>query len=278
MADQAKIVSDHQIEIVLKEEGASSPTEFWLSSKKDPDIPIPLKQITPIENKSGVYLLTTEVTLDTKSEYQLFNSKLGKEWWITPSSLSVVITILLTSALVQNFVFTRYLGLCVFFGVSRKKETAIGMGVTFTIVGLLSGLLAWIIDRFILKPFSLHFLEIIIFIGIVAFLVQMVDTILRKVKRSLHQKFGIYVVLITTNCIILAVPLLNAVNESDFWPSIAIALGSGLGFALALFLMSCAREKIDLAPVPAIFKGLPIAFILAGLFALAFLGFSGLKI
>ncbi|MDZ4224287.1 MAG: Rnf-Nqr domain containing protein, partial [bacterium] len=177
-----------------------------------------------------------------------------------------------------NFVFTRYLGLCVFFGVSRKKETAIGMGVTFTVVGVLSGLMAWGIDRFVLGPLSLNFLQIIVFIGIVAALVQMVDTILKKINRALHKKFGIYVVLITTNCIILAVPLLNAMNDSGFWESLALATGAGLGFALALFLMSCAREKADLAPVPEIFKGLPIAFILAGLFALAFLGFSGLKI
>ncbi|OGQ06080.1 MAG: electron transport complex subunit RsxA [Deltaproteobacteria bacterium RIFCSPLOWO2_12_FULL_44_12] len=197
---------------------------------------------------------------------------------MAPSLFGVVITVLLTAALVQNFVFTRYLGLCVFFGVSRKRETAIGMGVTFTVVGTLSGLLAWTIDRFVLHPFRLHFLQIIVFIGIVAFLVQMTDTILKKINRPLHRKFGIYVVLITTNCIILAVPLLNALNENGFWESLALAVGSGIGFALALFLMSCARERTDLAPVPSVFQGLPIAFILAGLFALAFLGFSGLKI
>ncbi|MBI5299865.1 MAG: electron transport complex subunit RsxA [Deltaproteobacteria bacterium] len=204
--------------------------------------------------------------------------KTDTQWNIGPSLIGTILTVLIASALIQNFVFTRYLGLCVFFGVSRKRDTAIGMGVTFTLVGVLSGLLAWVLDRFILRPFSLRFLQIIVFIGIVAFLVQMVDTILRKVHRSLHRKFGIYVVLITTNCIILAVPLLNALNESGFWPSLALALGSGLGFALALFLMSCAREKADLSPIPAIFRGLPIAFILAGLFAMAFLGFSGLRI
>ncbi|MBI2343708.1 MAG: electron transport complex subunit RsxA [Deltaproteobacteria bacterium] len=192
--------------------------------------------------------------------------------------MGIVISLLLAAALVQNFVFTRYLGLCVFFGVSRKRDTAIGMGVTFTIVGFCSGLLAWVLDRYVLRPLSLHFLEIIVFIGVVACLVQMTDTIMKKLHRTLHKKFGIYVVLITTNCIILAVPLLNAMNASGFWESLALALGSGLGFALALFLMSCARERADLAPVPLIFRGLPIAFILAGLFALAFLGFSGLQV
>ncbi|MBI2345422.1 MAG: electron transport complex subunit RsxA [Deltaproteobacteria bacterium] len=192
--------------------------------------------------------------------------------------MGTALTVLIAAALVQNFVFTRYLGLCVFFGVSRKRDTAIGMGVTFTIVGCLSGALAWAIDRFVLGRLQLHFLQIIIFIGIIACLVQTVDTILRKVHRPLHRKFGIYVVLITTNCIILAVPLLNALNQRGFLESLALALGSGLGFALALFLMSCARERADLAPVPIVFRGLPIAFILAGLFALAFLGFSGLRV
>lgn len=275
----ATLVNDHQIEIVLTgQEFLPLVQEFWLASKKDPDIPVSLKQIEKIPEKQGAFLLTTETTLDTQGEYRLWDRKTDTQWNIGPSLIGTILTVLIASALIQNFVFTRYLGLCVFFGVSRKRDTAIGMGVTFTLVGVLSGLLAWVLDRFILRPFSLRFLQIIVFIGIVAFLVQMVDTILRKVHRSLHRKFGIYVVLITTNCIILAVPLLNALNESGFWPSLALALGSGLGFALALFLMSCAREKADLSPIPSVFRGLPIAFILAGLFAMAFLGFSGLKI
>jgi electron transport complex protein RnfA len=116
-----------------------------------------------------------------------------------------------------------------------------------------------------------------VFIGVVAFMVQMLDTILKKVNRPLHQKFGIYLVLITTNCIILAVPLLNAAGNATASEALALATGSGLGFALALFLMSCARERLELARVPESFKGLPIAFALAGLFALAFMGFSGLN-
>ena len=182
------------------------------------------------------------------------------------------------SALINNMVFTRYLGLCVFFGVSRKKETSIGMGVTFFVVGLLSGVLAWALNHLALEPLHLDFLQIIAFIGIVACLVQAADLIVKKVNKVLHRKFGIYLMLITTNCIILAVPLLNATSGASFIEALGLATGSGLGFALALFMMSCAREKVDMAPVPQVFQGLPVAFIICGLFALAFLGFSGLKV
>ena len=278
MANSAKIINDHQIEVTLTEPGLPTLQLFRLTTKKDPDIPMKIKKVEALSEKGNVILLTTEEEIQTREGYHLLRTDTGTEWSIAPSLIGTIIGLLLTAALVQNFVFTRYLGLCVFFGVSRRRDTAIGMGVTFTLVGLLSGLLAWGIDRFALKPLTLNFLQIIVFIGIVAFLVQMTDTIMKKVNRTLHQKFGIYVVLITTNCIILAVPLLNALNESSFWESLSLALGSGLGFALALFLMSCAREKADLAPIPKIFRGLPIAFILAGLFALAFLGFSGLAV
>lgn len=274
MSSQAKIIGTQQIEIPAPSSGATYPSAFHLTSRNDPDIPIPVTKVEPSGAKTLV--LTTSSPLDAQAVYSLSHEQAS--FLIAPSLVGTIITVLITAALVQNFVFTRYLGLCVFFGVSRKRETAIGMGVTFTIVGVLSGLLSWLIDRFILHPLTLHFLQIIVFIGIVAFLVQMVDTILKKLNRPLHKKFGIYVVLITTNCIILAVPLLNAMNQTGFWESFALAIGSGLGFALALFLMSCARERADLAPVPAIFRGLPIAFILAGLFTLAFLGFSGLKV
>jgi len=187
-------------------------------------------------------------------------------------------SVIIGSALINNFVFTRYLGLCVFFGVSRNKDTAIGMGITFTIVGLLSGMIAWTLNTLALQPLKLEFMQIIAFIGIVACLVQATDLVLKKVNPMLHKKFGIYLVLITTNCIILAVPLLNATSGASFLEALGLSFGSGFGFAIALFLMSCAIEKVNMAPVPMIFKGLPIAFIIAGLFALSFLGFSGLKV
>lgn len=276
MAKSPIIQDAHHIIIQLTPQDQPPATLFHLTSKDDPDIPI---EITAIDYKShDQAVLTTSVAIDPKGSYSLHRSDTGAQWQMAPSLIGTFLTVILASALIQNFVFTRYLGLCVFFGVSRKQETAIGMGVTFTMVGILSGLFAWLMNRFVLGPLQLNFLQIIVFIGTVAFLVQMTDTIMKKLHRSLHKKFGIYVVLITTNCIILAVPLLNAMNNSGFWESLALAIGSGLGFALALFLMSCAREKADLSPIPVIFKGLPIAFILAGLFALAFMGFSGLKV
>jgi electron transport complex protein RnfA len=183
---------------------------------------------------------------------------------------------MLAAALINNFVFTRYLGLCIFFGVSKKRDTAIGMGITFTLVMIFTAMASWALDTFVLRPLHLGFFQIIVFIGVVAFVVQFLDTMLRKTHPVLHRKWGIYLMLITTNCIILAVPLLNAQAASGPLDSLALAIGSGVGFALALFLMSCAREKMEYARVPRPFQGLPIAFALAGLFALAFMGFSGL--
>lgn len=275
---RATIRSDHTIEVTLPQPGLPAVESLRLTTQSDLDIPITITGIAPVAGEANRVLLTTAMPIDMRGSYQLSNLATGMAWQIAPSMLTVVLSVLLASALIQNFVFTRYLGLCVFFGVSRRRETAVGMGVTFTIVGTLSGLLAWVIDRYVMKPLTLDFLQIIVFIGIVACIVQMTDTIMRKINRPLHKKFGIYVVLITTNCIILAVPLLNALGESGFWESLALAFGSGLGFALALFLMSCARERSDLSPVPKIFQGLPIAFILTGLFALAFLGFSGMRV
>lgn len=274
MANSAEIVSDRQILV----EGL--PTAdiggVRLVLEKDADIPLLITEIAPGE-KPGSYLLTTAESLSSQETY-LLSAGADAGWVIAPSMFTVFVSVIIASALISNFVFTKYLGLCVFFGVSRRKETAIGMGVTFTVVGLLSGTLAWGLHQFALDPLRLDFLQIIAFIGIVACLVQATDLILKKVNPILHSKFGIYLVLITTNCIILAVPLLNATAGASFIEALGLAMGSGLGFAVALFMMSCAREKVELAPVPQVFKGLPISFIIAGLFALSFLGFTGLKV
>ena len=184
--------------------------------------------------------------------------------------------LVVSSALINNFVFTMFLGLCIFFGVSKKMETAVGMSITFTAVMVVSAALSWVVYTFIMVPLELTFLKIIIFIGIVAAFVQSADTIMKKVSPSLYYKLGVYLALITTNCIIIAVPLKNAGEHYNFFESMAFGLGSGLGFGLALIIMASIREKLEVADVPAPFKGLPISFILAGLIALAFTGFSGL--
>jgi electron transport complex protein RnfA len=184
--------------------------------------------------------------------------------------------LIVAASLINNFVFTRFLGLCIFFGVSRKMETAVGMSITFTAVMMVSAALSWLMFHLVMVPLNITFLKIIVFIGIVAGFVQASDTIMRKVSPELYYKLGIYLALISTNCIILAVPLISAGENYSFIESLAFALGSGLGFALALVIMASIREKLELADVPAPFKGLPIAFIVTGLIALAFAGFSGL--
>ena len=182
----------------------------------------------------------------------------------------------IAASLINNFVFTRYLGLCIFFGVTKKMETAVGMSVTFTAVMVISAALSWVVYKGIMIPYNLTFLKIVIFIGIVAGFVQAADTIMRKVAPGLYYKLGIYLALITTNCIILAVPLINSDEGYGFIQSLSFGLGSGIGFALALIIMASIREKLELAEVPKSFQGLPISFIVTGLIALAFLGFSGL--
>jgi len=184
--------------------------------------------------------------------------------------------LLIAASLINNFVFTRYLGLCIFFGVTKKMDTSIGMSVTFTSVMVISGALNWLIYKFIMTPLGLGFLEIVIFIGVVAGFVQAADTIMKKVAPGLYYKLGIYLALITTNCIILAVPLLNVSEGYNFMESLFFGLGSGIGFSLAMIIMASIREKLELADVPKSFQGLPISFVVTGLIALAFLGFSGL--
>ncbi len=184
--------------------------------------------------------------------------------------------LVVAASLINNFVFTRFLGLCIFFGVSKKMETAVGMSITFTTVMVVSAGLSWLVFEKIMVPLDITFLKIIVFIGIVAAFVQSADTIMKKVSPMLYYKLGVYLALITTNCIILAVPLINVGEGYTFLESIFFGLGSGLGFALALILLASIREKLDLADVPRPFRGMPIAWITASLIALAFAGFAGL--
>ena len=187
-----------------------------------------------------------------------------------------VLTIFIASALINNFVFSRYLGLCIFFGVTKRMETAIGMSFTFTAVMFIQAVLNWVIYTYVLIPFHLDFLKIVVFIGTVAAFVQGADTIMKKIAPALYYKLGIYLALIVTNCIILAVPVISAYKNYSLFAILALGLGSGLGFSLALIIMASIREKLELAEVPKSFQGLPISFVLTGLIALAFLGFSGM--
>jgi electron transport complex protein RnfA len=249
---------------------------FRFTERSAPDAPVAIEAVRS-ESDGGV-TLTIGQTLHASEHYrvEVLDPPMARD--VAPSVWAVLITLFLSSALINNFVFTRYLGLCIFFGVSKRRETAVGMGITFTAVMLFTALCSWAVDTYLLRPLHLAFLQVLVFIGTVAAVVQFLDTMLKKTHPALHRGFGVYLMLITTNCIILAVPLLNAQSSASFGEALALALGSGLGFALALFLMSCAREKLELARVPKAFEGLPIAFALAGLFALAFMGFSGLDL
>jgi len=272
----ARILPPDRVQVVLGAPvGRADAANFRLADLEAPDVPIAIREVRrEAENR---LTLVAGRKLDVTRSYRLdvITPRATRE--VKPSPWTTLFTVVVAAALINNFVFTRYLGLCIFFGVSRKRDTAIGMGITFTAVMVITGMVSWLLYELVMKPLQLRFLQVLVFIGVVAFLVQLLDTVLKKTHRGLHQRFGIYLMLITTNCIILAVPLLNAASDSGPLESLALAMGSGLGFALALFLMSCARERMDLARVPKSFEGLPIAFALAGLFALAFMGFSGLS-
>lgn len=186
------------------------------------------------------------------------------------------LVIFLGAAIINNFVLTRFLGLCIFFGVSRRMDTSIGMGIAVTFVMVISAMIAWPIYEWVLKPLNIEFLKIIVFIIVVAIFVQLVEMFMRKFSPQLYHAVGVYLVLIATNCIVLAVPLINVEKNFNFLQSIIHAMGSGAGFALAIVLMASIREKMELADVPPALRGLGIAFIITGLLALSFFGFSGL--
>ncbi|UOO37272.1 RnfABCDGE type electron transport complex subunit A [Oscillospiraceae bacterium CM] len=180
------------------------------------------------------------------------------------------------AAIVNNFVLTRFLGLCIFFGVSKKLDASVGMGMAVTAVMTLSSILAWVVYSLVLVPLGLKFLTTIVFVILIASFVQMLEMIIKKLAPTLYGMWGIYLLLIATNCIVLGVPLINAEAGYDLGLSIVNALGSGVGFALAMILMSSIREKLEYADVPKPLQGLGIAFIVAGMLSLAFLGFSGM--
>lgn len=267
------------------ESWAKNAGNYLACEERDPDIRLAISEVS-VSRDGRTAVLHFEEELDRQRPHVLTirdMTSLGKPQGTTVLTVKKVywenlFAIFIGAMLIQNFVFTRYLGLCVFFGTSRRKSTAIGMGITFTIVIVCASMMSYLFYQFILKPFDLYFLEIVVFIGLVALSVQAVDTILRKVNPVLFKAFGVYLVLVIANCVIIAVPLILADNEYDPLQSLMLASGAGLGFLLALFLMSSVREKLELANVPKSFQGLPIAFILAGLFALAFSGFSGMSL
>lgn len=177
---------------------------------------------------------------------------------------------------VNNIVLAKFLGICPFIGVSKNLDSAIGMGFAVTFVMTLASIVSYVIDHYVLMPFGITYLRTLMFILVIASLVQFVEIILHKFSPALYKALGIFLPLITTNCAILGVAQINSMKSFNFLQSMLHGFASGIGFTLALVLMAGLREKVELAKVPASFKGAPMAFILAGLMALAFQGFAGL--
>ncbi len=188
-----------------------------------------------------------------------------------------ILLLMLGAVLVENYIFSKFLGICPFLGVSEKPDTALGMGLAVMFVMTLSSAATWAVYHLILVPFGLAYLETIAFILIIASLVQLIEMFLRKFVPALYGALGIYLPLITTNCAVLGSALLNIQNGYDFIQSIAYGFSSALGFTLAIVIFAGVRIRISFANPPRAFRGTPIALIAAGLIAMAFSGFSGMK-
>jgi electron transport complex protein RnfA len=184
--------------------------------------------------------------------------------------------ILLSAVLVNNYVLTKFLGICPFLGVSSKVETAVGMSFAVMFVMTLASTASWLVQQYILIPLDLLYLQTIFFILIIASLVQFIEMMIHKTSPILYQGLGIFLPLITTNCAVLGVAILNVQQENTFITSALYGFGAAIGFALVLILFAGLRERIEHAPIPDAFKGSPISLITAGMMSLAFLGFSGL--
>jgi electron transport complex protein RnfA len=192
--------------------------------------------------------------------------------------MNELLLLLISTALVNNVVLIKFLGLCPVMGVSRNLESALGMGMATTFVLTLAAAASWMLERWLLAPFHLEFLRILTFILVIASVVQFTEMFIKKTSPGLYQALGIYLPLITTNCAVLGVSLLNVQQARGFFWSLAYAFGSAVGFTLVLMIFAGLRERIALSRVPEAFAGAPIAFIVIGLLALAFMGFSGLNV
>lgn len=187
------------------------------------------------------------------------------------------VLLLIGAALVNNVVLVRFLGLCSFMGVTTKVDTAVGMGMATTFVMTLSSAMTWALEAFLLKPCDLSYLRTVTFILVIAAVVEFTEMAIRKISPSLFQTLGIYLPLITTNCAVLGIPLLNVNESHNFAQSIVYGFGSAAGYSLVMCVFAGMRERIALANVPKTFMGPPIGFITASLLALAFMGFSGIQ-
>ena len=184
--------------------------------------------------------------------------------------------IIIGAIFVNNVVLAQFLGICPFLGVSSKVETSLGMGAAVTFVMALSAVVTWLIQTYVLVPLGIEYMQTIVFILVIAALVQMVEIVLKKVSPSLYQALGIFLPLITTNCAVLGVAILMIQKEFSLLQGVAYNVATAIGFALALVIFAGIRERLEIDGVPAAMKGIPIALITAAILAMAFMGFSGL--
>ena len=189
-----------------------------------------------------------------------------------------LLEITLGAILINNFIFSQFLGICPFMGVSKKMDTAAGMGMAVIFVMGLASAICWVINEFVLMPLNLGYLQTLAYILVIAALVQFVEMFLKKFIPTLYTALGVYLPLITTNCAVLGVALLNVQNDYNLIESVVYGITGGLGFLVAIFLFAAVREQTEFSETPKSFEGFPIALVTAGLIALAFMGFSGLKV
>ena len=190
-------------------------------------------------------------------------------------TFAALVALSLNAILIENFIFSKFLGICPFLGVSKKTNTAVGMGFAVIFTMTLASALTYVVYRFILVPAGLEYLKTIAFIIVIASLVQFIEMFLQKSLPSLYSALGVYLPLITTNCAVLGVALLNITNEYNFLFSVVYGFTAGVGFLLAIVLLSLVRERIEYCDIPEPFRGFPIALIASGLLSIAFMGFSG---
>lgn len=188
------------------------------------------------------------------------------------------ISIIITAIFVNNIVFSQFLGICPFIGVSKRISSATGMGAAVTFVIALATVATWLLQEYLLVPLELQYMQTIVFILVIAFLVQMLEIIMKKVMPSLYQALGVFLPLITTNCAVLGVAITVVQRQYSLLESITYSISMAIGFALALVIFAGIREQLELTNVPKAMRGVPIALISAGLLAMAFMGFSGIKI
>lgn len=186
--------------------------------------------------------------------------------------------IIISAILINNFIFSRFLGLCPFMGVSKKIESSIGMGMAVTFVMTLASAVTWVANKYLLIPNKLEYLQTIMFILIIASLVQFVEMAIEKLSPNLYKTLGVFLPLITTNCAVLGVAIINIKEDYSFIEAVINGFAGALGFTLALVILAGIRERLEYSDVPNAFKGIGIAFITAGILAMAFMGFSGIKI